>query len=156
MKELSALHQVHKIALKYDHFDAEDASIDAIRDLLYHEIDAYTIPIMIAKIPVIQRIFMDFVVYGNHKHGFRHTDTVSVCIGPHENGNDATSLWMKSLSEEQRAIVRQNLLRLSNQLLNMFIRKGKDDRDGVPEPDLMERCRYHAHVAKGQPCYMDK
>ena len=162
MKELSALHQVHKIALKYDHFDAEDASIDAIRDLLYHKIDAYSMTFMevvirlAVKIPVIEKIIMDFVAYGDHKRGFRYTDVVAVCIGPHENGNDATSLWMKSLSEEQRAIVRQNLLRLSNQLLNMFIRKGKDDRDGVPEPDLMERCRYHAHVAKGQPCYMDK
>jgi hypothetical protein len=159
---LATLCEVHKIALKYDHFDAEDASIDAIRDLLYHEIDSYSMPFMVVmirsafRVPVIKKIFMDFVVYGDHKRGFRYTDVVAMCIGPHENGNNVTFPWMRNLPEEQRASFRQELLRLSNQLLNMFIQKGKDDRDGVPAPDLMARCRYHAHAAKGQPCYMDK
>ena len=162
--ELFALCQVHIIALKYDHLDAEDASIDAIRDLLYHEIDSYSttfIEVIIqlaVRVPVIKKIFMDFVVYGDHKRGFRYTDVVAMCIGPHENGNGVTSLWMTDLSEQQRDRVCQELqlLHLSNQLLKMFIQKGKDDHDGVPAPDLMARCRYHAHAVKGQPCYMDK
>ena len=160
--EFFALRRVHEIALKYDHFDAEDASIDAIRDLFYHEIDTYFKGFMemviahAASTPVIKNIFMDFVVYGDHKHGFCYTDVVTACIEPHEKGNDAASFYMKGMPEERRARVRRDLLRSSNELLNMFIQKGKDGRDGVPAPDLMARCRYHAHAAKGQPCYMDK
>ena len=162
ISELFALRQVHKIALEYDHFDAEDASTDAIRDLLYHKIGAYSMEFMVVitrlavTVPVINKIFTDFVVYGDHRCGFRYTDAVAACIGPHENGKDATSSWMNSVPEKWRARVRQELLHLSNQLLKMFIQKGKDDRDGVPAPDLMARCRYHAHAAKGQPCYIDK
>ena len=50
----------------------------------------------------------------------------------------------------------KTFLRLSNELLEMFIQKEKDERDVVPAPDLMARCRYHAHATKGQPCFMDK
>jgi hypothetical protein len=35
--EFEALLQVHKLSLKYDHADAEDASIDAIRDLIHYD-----------------------------------------------------------------------------------------------------------------------
>lgn len=163
--ELFALRQTHNIALKYDHFDAEDASIDAIRNLLSHNINTYLMPFMevfistAVDIPVIKKIFMDFVVYGSDKHGFRYTDVVAVCIEPHEKGckgSDITPDWVMRLPEEGNARVRQDLLRLSNELPKMFIQKGKDERAGVPAPDLMARCRYHAHAAKGQPCYMDK
>lgn len=101
-------------------------------------------------------IFMDLVVYGSHKHCFHYTDVVAACIVPHERGSDAVSLWMKRMPEERRNRVRDDFLRLSNELLKMFIQKGKDERDGVSAPGLMARCRYHSHMAKGQPCYMDK
>ena len=53
------------------------------------------------------------------------------------------------------ADTQESLLHTSNELLKMFIQKGKDERAGVPEPDLMARCRYHSHE-DGQPCYLDK
>jgi hypothetical protein len=63
---------------------------------------------------------------------------------------------LSTLAEEQKARVRQNLLRLSNEMLKMFTQKGKDEGAGIPAPDLMARCRYHSHAEKGQPCYLDK
>ena len=161
--ELFALRQAHKIALKYDHSDAEDASIDAMRDLLYQDVPSTFMPfteIIIPTafiIPIITDMFTDFVVYGKHEQGFRYTGIVDACTGILEDISDpAMSAWLMTLSEEQTARVRRDLLRLSNELLKMFIQKGKDERDGVPAPDLMARCRYHSHMAKGQPCYMDK
>lgn len=159
--ELLALRQVHKIALKYDHFDAEDASIDAIRDLLYHGIQTYFMPFAevviptAANIPIITKIFMDFVVYGKHAHGFGYADFVDDCTGVPEI-SPATSAWLSTLAEEQKARVRQDLLRLSNEMLKMFTQKGKDERAGIPAPDLMARCRYHSHAEKGQSCYLDE
>jgi hypothetical protein len=159
--ELFALRQVHKIALMYDHLDAEDASIDAIRVLLYHGINTHFMPFLevviptAAKMPVITKMFMDFVVYGKHTHGFEYADFVDECTGAPEI-SPATSAWLSTLAEEQKARVRQNLLRLSNEMLKMFTQKGKDEGAGIPAPDLMARCRYHSHAEKGQPCYLDK
>ena len=52
--------------------------------------------------------------------------------------------------------MQKNLLRVSNEMLKKFFQKAKDDRAGIPAPDLMAQCRYHSHAAKGQPCYLDK
>lgn len=54
--ELFALRQVHKIALMYDHLDAEDASIDAIRVLLYHGINTHFMPFLEVVIPTAAKM----------------------------------------------------------------------------------------------------
>lgn len=87
------------------------------------------------NIPIITNMSMDFVAYGNHTQGFQYTNLVGACTEtPEKIGCSATSAWLSTLNEEQKTRVRQALLRLSNELLKMFIQKGKDERDAV-EPD---------------------
>jgi hypothetical protein len=134
LKEFYALTEVRNIAWKYDHLDAKDASLDALRDLFYHGI----------------------VVCGEHIQGDRYTELVNACIGPPEKPGDPILQWKSDVSKEQRLLASQDLLNLTNELLKVSIQKGEDERAGVLAPDLMARCRYHLHAAKGLPCYLDK
>jgi len=45
---------------------------------------------------------------------------------------------------------------LEEALSEKFSEEAQSKEDGIGEPDLMERCRYHLHVEKGLPCYLDK
>lgn len=45
---------------------------------------------------------------------------------------------------------------LEEALSKKFAEAARRKRAGIGGPDLMERCRYHLHVKKGLPCYLDK
>ena len=139
LDELLALTQAHQLSLDYDHADGEDASIDAIRDLFYraHDLDwNEMIPTFVHDGTVIMQVLADFVVCG--EQGDAYAELV-----------DAN---MNSIHKDTHG----SLMRSSNELLKMFILKGKNERAGVPAPDLMAHCRYHSHAEESQPCYLDK
>ena len=45
---------------------------------------------------------------------------------------------------------------LKQALSKKFAEEAQRTRDKIGEPDLLERCRYHLHVEKSLPCYLDK
>jgi len=45
---------------------------------------------------------------------------------------------------------------LQDTLSKKFAEEAQRMKDKISEPDLMDRCRYHLHVEKGLPCYLDK
>ena len=139
--EFEALLQVHKLGLTYGHLDAVDASIDAVRGLLHQGNDLYWPGVLtssVIDVPVAQQVLMDFVMYG--EQGDHYTELVDASISPFD-----------ACSDDLRAF-----LRITNELLKMFVQKGKDELAGRPKPDLMARCRYHTHTAQGQSCYLEK
>ena len=152
LDEFLALVKVHQHSVAYDHSDGEDASTDAIRDLFYRAQDLdwnETVPTVLYQGSIAMQVLADFVVYG--EQGDAHAKLVDANIDPN---NQRGALFR--LSQEQEPATQEKLLCSASELLQMFIQKGKDKRASVPAPDLMARCRYHTHTAKGQPCYLDK
>ena len=95
-----------------------------------------TVPTFLHDSSIVMQLLADFVVYG--EQGGAYADLV-----------DANLYVTKKDTHE-------SLMHTSNELFRMFIQKGKDELAGIPMPDLMARCRYHTHVAKDLPCYLDK
>jgi hypothetical protein len=153
IQKLWALMEVHKVSLQYDHSDAEDASIDAIRDLFYHThgLDWSNAALSVlhdSKIAL--EVLTDFMVYG--EQGDRYAKLVDASLVPVISKRNISF----AVLQKRKAAVHEDLLRVSNEIIKKFLQKGKDERAGIPAPDLMARCRYHAHAGKGQPCYLDK
>lgn len=98
------------------------------------------------------QVWADFVVYG--KQGDGYTGLVDSIVD-NIDANDKREV-LYQLSQEEVSVTYKRLVHFSNELLKMFIQKGKDELAGIPMPDLMARCRYHTHVAKDLPCYLDK
>ena len=154
--EFNALVQVHKLGLDYDHLDAVDASIDAVRDLLHQGNDLYSPGVFtscVIDLPTVRQVLMDFVVYG--EQGDHYTELVDANIDPFDACSDSVRALLKPPIEEEE-LTRRHLLRITNELLRTFIQKGKDEPAVPTKPDLMARCRHHAHGAKDQPCYLEK
>jgi hypothetical protein len=152
-REYDAVLRVYDIAEMYDHVDAEDAALDATRDLLCHRGDLWLSSEYLLPMPrdtMLNRIVMDFVVYCGH--GTNWTDLV-----------DATASYPKDHPKCVPRLVKENkethspgqLLCISNDICQMLIPKETDAIAGRPPPDLMERCRYHSHVEKGLRRYLD-
>jgi hypothetical protein len=152
--EYDALLRVREIALTYHHDDAEDAALDTIRDLLYHRDDMCIGGDVLAPTPhasPLDRMLIDFAVY--REQGKAWTEFIDGRLGPIDCPNPALRPLFEANREQQPL---DELLRITNALCKMFIRKEADATVGSPLPDLMERCRYHTHGEKGLPCYLDK
>jgi hypothetical protein len=153
VRHFDALLSVHQIALWYDHEDAADAALDAIRDLLSHGGDLYcsedTLKTTLPDSP-LNRVLMGFAVYsGQGKHWVALIDARTHPIPGFED-----NFILGCFEKDRKKQPLDELLRITNELCRMFVRKDVDASAGLPPPDLMERCRYHSH---GQnPCYLDK
>jgi hypothetical protein len=158
LEEFCGLEQVYKLSLEYDHYDAQDASIDGIRNLLYHGHNLCWKGVVIPKfndVPQACQMLVDFVVYGEG-HGDNFAALVDANIDPIDKCDDPMLRDLLEAAKELEVTTHKDLLRVSNEIIKKFLQKGKDERAGIPAPDLMARCRYHAHAGKGQPCYLDK
>jgi hypothetical protein len=142
-QEFHGLSQVYKLSLEYDHYDAEDASVDAIRDLLYHGQDLYFKDVVIPDyevVPVALQMLTDFVVYGGGQ-GDRFAELIDQNIDAMAKCDDPMVRDILRMSQGGETVMYKDLLRVSNEILKKFFQKAKDERAGVPAPDLMARCR---------------
>lgn len=152
VEELFALMQVHQLSVVNYHSDAEDASIDAIRDLLCNVPDLHrdeAVPAILRDSTTALQVLADYVVY--NEQGDRYAELVDANLVP----MNELDIFFR-VSEERKAAKHKDLLRVSAEILKKFSQTATDERVGIPAPDLMARCRYHKHAAKGLPCYLDK
>lgn len=135
--DFDALVDVHYFAGIYNHYDAMDASIDAIRNIVSNHSDALEDPFTkvcgfydCVSVPV--RLLMDHVVYGKH-------------VTEARNWVDA---YLYGDNEPE------DLQPLGNHLCNLFLAKAGNESAGWAPPDLDEGCRYHIHNEFGPRCYL--
>lgn len=158
LQEFRALEQVYKLSLEFAHHDAQDASIDGIRDLLYHKHDLCWKEVVIPKfndVPQASQMLVDFVVYGEGQ-GDHFAALIDANIDPLDKCDDPMLRDLLEVALEQEVTTHKDLLRVSNEIIKKLFQKSRDERAGLPAPDLMARCSYHTHAEEGQPCYLDK
>lgn len=137
--DFEALVEIWNLAVTYQHYDAEDASIDAMRDMIRHHSDSLFDPFTIVlqncnhkDLPA--KVLMDHVVFGN-------------CVSdPGTWVNDYLAMEFDG----------EAIQPLEHELCQMFLAKVEGEKAGRAPPDLTARCRYHSHMEQGVPCYLDK
>lgn len=151
--EYSALNWVYEIAQYFNHVEAVDASVDAIRQLLIDGADLSLTPKVLKSSPSessLNQMLMDFVVYGGLDKDY--TALIDSRIAPIESFDGLTRRDIQSARARQPL---DDYLRITNELCKMFNRKAEDAIAGRPLPDLMERCRYHSHGENNRACYLE-
>lgn len=151
--EYSALNWVYEIAQDFDHVEAMDASVDAIRQLLIDGADLSLTPKVLKSSPSessLTQMLMDFVVYGGLDKDY--TAFIDSRIAPIESFDGLTRWNIQSARARQPL---DDYLRITNELCKMFNRKAEDAIAGRPLPDLRERCRYHSHGENNRACYLE-
>jgi hypothetical protein len=132
-----ALTQVHQLGLHYEDYDAVDAALDCMRNLLERYIDTFRDPFqgdMSWDGKVFEtsygRLIADYMVYKPCK----------------------LTEWVKAYSCSDW----RDSEDIDKALAKRSAEKSQRKADRTAEPDLMERCRYHRHVEKGLPCFLGK
>lgn len=125
------LDDIHTFSVICEDFDAVDACLDGMRELLEHRHSDFGCPFAYVQMDPntpCGRLILDYMVYRSFDiRGW--IDAYELCVG-HDNLEEALS--------------------------KKFAEAAQRKKDNVGAPDLMERCRYHLHVGKGLPCYLDK
>lgn len=138
--DFRTLLEVYAFAREYKHVDAQDASIDALRDIVQnHSADLLSpfTSIFIRGCHGTSRpakMLMDHVVNGK-------------CVAQARE-------WISSYNREKSWLEAAD--DLEHELCKLYLEKGEKEGAGEGPPDLMARCRYHAHIEHDQPCYLDK
>lgn len=125
--------------------------MDAIRDLFYHAHDLdwnETIPTFVHDGTTVMQVLADFVIYV--EQGDAYAGLIEANFGY------SNKRGIREVRQQQTAETYRSLLCSSNELLKIFIQKSKNERAGVPAPDLMARCKCHSQAGTGRPCYLDK
>jgi hypothetical protein len=127
------LTQVHELGMYYEDFNAVDAVLDGMRNLLERCRDGLTEPFQRMGMwrPLLAprgRLLLDYMVHRDCK----------------------SKKWIEACGRYNPA------QEIREELSSRFAQEARRHDDGAAEPDLMERCRYHLHVEKGTPCYLDK
>jgi hypothetical protein len=137
MQDFCALTGVHQLGLYCEDYDAVDAALDCMRNLLERYVDTFKDPFQgdlnwdgEAFETSYGRLIADYMVYKPCKF----------------------TEWMETYSRSDWAPGED----IDKALAKRFAEKSQRKEDGIPQPDLMERCWYHLHVEKGLPCYLDK
>lgn len=129
-----SLGEIHEMSMRYEDYDAADACLDGMRELLENHRDSMSVPFSLID------HWMDFdVAYGR----------LLVDYMVHKEGQ-----FQKWLTAHNRAPWASGDLHRA--LSKVFAEEAQRRDDRLEEPDLMARCRYHLHVEKGLPCYLDK
>jgi hypothetical protein len=133
-----ALNEIHEFSVDYEDFDAADACVDGMRDDLQgwrNEMDHPFDDVNFAAVDFgapCGRLIVDYMVH-------RSCD-VRRWINAYEDvieGDDGPADLEQALSKA-------------------FAEEVQRKKRKIGKPDLTERCRYHLHVEKGLPCYLDK
>jgi hypothetical protein len=125
----------YELSMHYKDYDAADAALDGMRNLLEQCRDTLKDPFGDwwregdFELPY-GRLILDYMV---HK----------ACSNFRE--------WREV--HEHHIFAEDDIV---NELSKRFAEESQRKADGTAEPDLMERCRYHLHVEKGTPCYLNK
>lgn len=137
--DFRVLVEVYTFAKEYKHSNAQDASIDAMRDIICNHSKNITAPLtsifvrgcLCADLPA--KMLMEQMVWGK-------------CVGQARE-------WVTTYTREKPKLEVPD--DLEHEMCNMYLVKGEKDSTGDRPPDLMARCRYHSY-AGDQPCYLDK
>jgi hypothetical protein len=137
---------IYMISGVYGHVDAEDAALDAIRDMLRRGRLFYSADVLseVRCDDPRMRMLMGFAVYS--EQGKKWTEATDA-------KEDESPIWMRVFNPEPMQSA--TLLRLTSVLCRTLIHKAEDVSAGPPLPGLMERCRYHSHARGSFPCYLD-
>jgi hypothetical protein len=134
------LTELYQLSTGYEDFDTADACIDGMRDILQNWRDgldddpfdqacpAQACPADLEFGAPDGRLIVDYMVHRPCDIR-KWIDAYGSCEGDHG---------------------------LEEALSKKFAEEAQRKKDKIGEPDLMERCRYHLHVEKGLPCYLDK
>ena len=131
------LNQIRSFGTRYDDFDAADACLDGMRDILQNWRNELGDPFALLEFTDLEfeepcgRLIVDYMVH-------RSCDI--------KQWIDASEKWECYMGPGS----------LEEALSEKFSEEAQSKEDGIGEPDLMVRCRYHLHVEKGLPCYLDK
>ena len=132
--EWCTLNELYHFTMDREDFDAADACVDGIREMLEGWRGDLTQPFVHLQLfrtdfkKLCERIIVDYMVY--------RSCNIKQWIDAYEGFGDPGSL--------------------QDALSKKFAEEAQRKKDRFGEPDLMERCRYHLHVKKGLPCYLDK
>lgn len=137
-EEFRALADMEFFAHQVHHWDAADAAIDAIRDILHGYSNNLDDPF--AKIP-------------NLFGGGASEDSIRVLIDfmVHEECAGKAKGWTFLLVPSEPRT--KNVM---TALCEKFFERAERERAGEAPLDLMERCRYHEHTHPDERCYLDK
>ena len=132
-RDWNSLNELYFFSTEYEDFDAADACIDGLREMLQGWHRDITTPF--DSLPFIHldfgepcgRLIVDYMVH-------RSCDIRTWITEYESSGGDHE---------------------LKEALSKKFAEEAQRKKDEIGEPDL-ERCRYHLHVKKGLPCYLDK
>jgi hypothetical protein len=137
-EEFYELAEIHGFSMDHEDFDAADACVDGMRDILQDWRDDLGHPF-----DPVDPVYHDFEAPDGRLivNYMVHTS----CDIPE---------WIEAFEEG-------NYLGEAGSLHDALAKKFAEEaqrrrEEEVIEPDLMERCRYHLHVEKGLPCYLDK
>lgn len=134
--DLVALYEL--MVLKED-FDAADAALDILRSMIHDIGDELDDPFLVVTHDYLEfdeprgRLLVDFMVQ--------------------EGDGSRLRKWMKEFNGAHDPTVEGDL---DEAIARKFTEEAERKRAGKEPPDLMERCRYHWHVARNTPCYLDK
>jgi hypothetical protein len=129
------LTRVHDLGMYHEDYDAVDAALDGMRNLLRfcrnHLSDPFLGNYEEEEEKFAEphgRLILDFMV---HKDcNFRE--------------------WMQAYDRSYWDAD------INKALSKKFAEESQRIADEIAEPDLLKRCRYHLHVEYGTPCYLDK
>lgn len=126
-----SLEAIHSLSMEYEDFDAADACLDGMREVLEYRHGDFGCPFAYGQMDLNTprgRLILDYMVY--RSFDIREwIDAYNSCQGEHN---------------------------LEEALSKTFAEAAQRKKEKIGKPDLMERCRYHLHVEKGLPCYLDK
>lgn len=133
--EWHALNELYQFSTGKADFDAADACVDGMRDILQEWREGLDDDPFDPNFPADLdfeapdgRLIVDYMVHKSCDIR-KWIDAYEGCEGDHG---------------------------LEEALSKKFAEEAQRKKDKIKQPDLMERCRYHLHVEKGLPCYLDK
>lgn len=136
-EEWRELHELYNFSTYREDFDAADACIDGMREMLQSWRSDLTRP---------------FEHLRTYRSDFgKPCGSLVVDYMVHRSCD--TKQWINHFEECDHM---ENPGSLQDALSRKFAEEAQRKKDKTTEPDLMERCRYHLHIEKGLPCYLDK
>jgi hypothetical protein len=139
---------VYNFAGAYKHDWAQDAALDAIRQMLVDNADRKACD---EHDNVLGDGLGQMADLLRHKKRFRRLIDLLEDFTVYGADADEIELWAKSSEHDDDANVRA----LKEELLLIFYAKAEDRNAGRHGPRLMDECRYHKHVfMEGVGCYV--